>query len=163
MKRIGLVGTTASVSHSSGSNAVHSLQRGVYTTFTQFHATHEIYRQETPPTSALKPSILEVLTPATIRISTFWVVTPSNLVELQQRFGATYRLYVGFEVFTEVVMKSIIFWDMTPCSPLSCTPTFRRNVSPPSSGSKNSSANHRVSRWLAELFFDPEDGRDKFH
>jgi hypothetical protein len=24
--------------------------------------------------------------------------------------------YVGFEVFTAVVMKSIIFWDMTPCS-----------------------------------------------
>jgi hypothetical protein len=23
---------------------------------------------------------------------------------------------VGFEVFTEVVLKSIIFWDMTPCS-----------------------------------------------
>jgi hypothetical protein len=27
--------------------------------------------------------------------------------------------YVGFEVFTAVVLKSIIFWDMTPCSPLS--------------------------------------------
>jgi hypothetical protein len=26
---------------------------------------------------------------------------------------------VGFEVFTAVVMKSVIFWDMTPCSPLS--------------------------------------------
>jgi hypothetical protein len=25
--------------------------------------------------------------------------------------------YVGFEVFTVVVLKSIIFWDMTPCSP----------------------------------------------
>jgi hypothetical protein len=25
---------------------------------------------------------------------------------------------VGFAVFTAVVMKSIIFWDMTPCSPL---------------------------------------------
>jgi hypothetical protein len=24
---------------------------------------------------------------------------------------------IGFEVFTAVVMKSIIFWDMTPCSP----------------------------------------------
>jgi hypothetical protein len=29
-------------------------------------------------------------------------------------------------------------------------PKFRRNVSPPSSGSKNSSASHRVSRWQAE-------------
>jgi hypothetical protein len=27
---------------------------------------------------------------------------------------------VGFEVFTAVVMKSIIFWDVTPCSLLSC-------------------------------------------
>jgi hypothetical protein len=27
------------------------------------------------------------------------------------------RCVVGFEVFTAAVMKSIIFWDMTPCSP----------------------------------------------
>jgi hypothetical protein len=26
---------------------------------------------------------------------------------------------VGFEVFTAVVLKSIFFWDMTPCSALS--------------------------------------------
>jgi hypothetical protein len=25
---------------------------------------------------------------------------------------------VGFEVFTAVVMKNIIFWDIKPCSPL---------------------------------------------
>jgi hypothetical protein len=31
---------------------------------------------------------------------------------------------VGFEVFTAVVMKSIIFWDMTPCSPLRCKHFF---------------------------------------
>jgi hypothetical protein len=31
---------------------------------------------------------------------------------------------VGFEVFTAVVMKSIIFWDMTPCSVLSGTRRF---------------------------------------
>jgi hypothetical protein len=30
----------------------------------------------------------------------------------------------GFEVFTVVVMKSIIFWDMMPCSPLSCNRHF---------------------------------------
>jgi membrane protein YdbS with pleckstrin-like domain len=34
--------------------------------------------------------------------------------------SSIYLLYfIGFEVFTAVVMKSIIFWDMTPCSPLS--------------------------------------------
>jgi hypothetical protein len=43
-------------------------------------------------------------------------------------------IHVGFEVFTAVVMKSIIFWDMTPCSPLSC----------------------------CTYFFNPEDGGDKF-
>jgi hypothetical protein len=31
---------------------------------------------------------------------------------------------VGFEVFTAVVMKSIIFWDMTPCSLLSFNRRF---------------------------------------
>jgi hypothetical protein len=29
-----------------------------------------------------------------------------------------------FEVFTAVVMKSIIFWDMRPCSPLSFNRRF---------------------------------------
>jgi hypothetical protein len=33
----------------------------------------------------------------------------------------TVILYGGFEVFTAVVMKSIIFWDVAPCSPLSST------------------------------------------
>jgi hypothetical protein len=31
---------------------------------------------------------------------------------------------VGFEVFTAVVLKSIFFWDMTPCSALSGTRRF---------------------------------------
>jgi hypothetical protein len=44
-------------------------------------------------------------------------------------------------------MKSSIFWDITPCSPLS-QPTFRRNISPPSSTC------HLLSRWfLAHLMF----------
>jgi hypothetical protein len=33
-------------------------------------------------------------------------------------------MYVGFEVFTAVVMKSIVFWDMMPCSPLSFNRRF---------------------------------------
>jgi hypothetical protein len=32
--------------------------------------------------------------------------------------------FVRFEVFTAVVMKSIIFWDVTPCSLLSCNRRF---------------------------------------
>jgi hypothetical protein len=31
---------------------------------------------------------------------------------------------VGSEVCTAVVMKSIIFWDVTPCSLLSCNRRF---------------------------------------
>jgi hypothetical protein len=40
------------------------------------------------------------------------------------------NICVGFEVFTAVVLKSIFFWDMTPCSALSEDggDTFLRNV-----------------------------------
>jgi hypothetical protein len=60
-------------------------------------------------------------------------------------------VYIGFEVLTAVVMKSTIFWDITPCSPLS--------------------VNQSESGWQAELFhagfllglfFGPEDGGDMF-
>jgi hypothetical protein len=47
-----------------------------------------------------------------------------------------YERNVGFEVLTAVVLKSTIFWDITPCRPLSQL-TFRRNISPPPSGAKN--------------------------
>jgi hypothetical protein len=36
--------------------------------------------------------------------------------------------YVGFEVLTAVVMKTVTFWVIAPCSPYE--PTFRRNASP---------------------------------
>jgi hypothetical protein len=42
---------------------------------------------------------------------------------------------VGFEVLT-AVLKTTIFWDIMPCSPLS-QPTFQRNILAPSSGAKN--------------------------
>jgi hypothetical protein len=42
----------------------------------------------------------------------------------------------GFEILTAWVMKSFIFWDISLCSPLKES-TFWRNLSPPSSGSKN--------------------------
>jgi hypothetical protein len=40
----------------------------------------------------------------------------------QHEVGSKQSLYLGFEVFTAVVMNSIIFWDIAPCSP------FLRNV-----------------------------------
>jgi hypothetical protein len=61
---------------------------------------------------------------------------------------------VGSEVLTVVVMKSTI-WDITPCGQLSHS-MFQRNISPPSSRSKQSSACHLLSRWfLAWLIFPP--------
>jgi hypothetical protein len=38
---------------------------------------------------------------------------------------------VGFGLITAVVMKSSVFWDITPCTP------FVIKISPPSSISKN--------------------------
>jgi hypothetical protein len=45
-------------------------------------------------------------------------------IRYERYYGKEIRNCVGFEVFTAVVMKSIIFWDMTLCSPLSCTRRF---------------------------------------
>jgi hypothetical protein len=42
----------------------------------------------------------------------------------QKRLGNTGLDLVGFEVLTAVVMKSTIFWDITPCSPLSVSRRF---------------------------------------
>jgi hypothetical protein len=80
--------------------------------------------------------------------------------------------YVGFEVLTAVVMKSTIFWDTTPCSPLNVNRRFGGTYRLHLQGRKISSArNQRESRWQAELlslppaflliiFFHPEDGGD---
>jgi hypothetical protein len=56
---------------------------------------------------------------------------------------------VGFEVLTAVAMKSIIFWDITPCSPLK----FDRRI-----GEKYRIATCLHAGFSLGLFFDPEDG-----
>jgi hypothetical protein len=48
------------------------------------------------------------------------VAIPTELSRALHIYG-----YVGFEVFTAVVMKSSIFWDITPCSPLIFNQRFR--------------------------------------
>jgi hypothetical protein len=78
------------------------------------------------------------------------------LLQLEKHFF----FYVGFEVFTAVVMESTIFWDTTPRSLLSVK-TFRRNIYPPSSGSKNNLTCFHGG-FLLSLFFGPEDGDDMF-
>jgi hypothetical protein len=59
-------------------------------------------------------------------------------------------LTVGFEVLTAVVMKSYIFWDIKPCSPLK-----GNDVSAP-----RATCFHAGS--LLGLFFWPEDEGDIF-
>jgi hypothetical protein len=44
-----------------------------------------------------------------------------NIRIMNQPLQQTFR---GSEVLTAVVMKSIIFWDITPCSPLSVNRRF---------------------------------------
>jgi hypothetical protein len=65
-------------------------------------------------------------------------------------------------------MKSVIFWDVTPCSLLNCNRrvggTYRLHLQV---RRKNYSKNQQVSKWhLAgfrwNLFFEPEDGGDRF-
>jgi hypothetical protein len=60
-----------------------------------------------------------------------------------------YRNYVAFEVLTAVVMKSSIFWDITPCSPLKVNRSFGET-------SNSSPACHLLSLWfLARLILQP--------
>jgi hypothetical protein len=60
-------------------------------------------------------------------------------------------------------MKSIIFWDMTPCSPLSFNRRFGGTYRLHFQGRRNwfskPARNQVASRTY---FFDPEDGGEKF-
>jgi hypothetical protein len=70
---------------------------------------------------------------------------------------------VGFEVFTAVVMKSTIFWDVTPCCLLSCNRrfggTYRLHLQG-QAGGKLATCLLAGSCW--NYFFGPEDGGDMF-
>jgi hypothetical protein len=62
---------------------------------------------------------------------------------------------VGFEVLTAVVMKSTVFWDITPCSPLKVNRRFEETSS---SGSNKPSKIPIVispSRWYLARVFRP--------
>jgi hypothetical protein len=77
-------------------------------------------------------------------------------------------IYVGLEVLTAVAMKSSIFWDITPRSPLKVNNRFGRTCRLHLQDRRISQARNqpglclplaltKVSfAWL--IFFDPEDG-----
>jgi hypothetical protein len=60
--------------------------------------------------------------------------------------------FVGSEVPTAVVMKSAVFWDITPCSPLKVNRRFGGTYRLHLHGRRISRVrNQRESRWHAEL------------
>jgi hypothetical protein len=60
-------------------------------------------------------------------------------------------IFVGFEVLTAVVMKSTIFWDITPCSPLKFNRRFGGTYRLHLQGRRISQAiNQRESKWQVE-------------
>jgi hypothetical protein len=66
----------------------------------------------------------------------------------------TKRNSLVFTTPTAVVTKSLIFWDVTPCSRLKVKPTFRRNTLPPSTGHRIRQARHQ---YKAGFLFDSDD------
>jgi hypothetical protein len=61
--------------------------------------------------------------------------------------------YVGSEVLTAVVIRSSIFWDIRPYSPLKVNRRFGGTCRLHFQGRKISQArNHLESRWQAELY-----------
>jgi hypothetical protein len=86
-------------------------------------------------------------------------------------------MLVGFEVLTAVVMKSIIFWDMTPCSrrnrfrkPISSTLKMEAICSSETSVETQRDTRRHIPEndtllyacFLLGLLFDPEDRDDMF-
>jgi hypothetical protein len=59
---------------------------------------------------------------------------------------------VGFEVLTAVVMKSTIFWDITPCSPLSVNRCFGGTCRLHVVGRQNKLSQKLESRWKSDAF-----------
>jgi hypothetical protein len=62
-------------------------------------------------------------------------------------------------------MKSIIFWDVTPCSLLSCIQrfggTYRLHLQDRRKYFQQEAASKQVA-GAETIFFDPEDGGDTF-
>jgi hypothetical protein len=62
---------------------------------------------------------------------------------------------LGFEVLTAVIMKSTIFWDIMPCSPLKVNRWFGREYRLHLQGQRISRA---INQWASRLTFNELDG-----
>jgi hypothetical protein len=73
---------------------------------------------------------------------------------------------VGIEVLTAVVMKSTIFWDITPCSPLKVNRRFGGKYRLNLQSRRISRPRHQATSFTLvsclDYFFDPEDGGHMF-
>jgi hypothetical protein len=69
-------------------------------------------------------SIISVLNYLHLRFSSAVTLYPLVPKEILNRGFTVYISDAGFEVFTAVVMKSLIFWDVMACSLLSCNRRF---------------------------------------
>jgi hypothetical protein len=83
-----------------------------------------------------------------------------------------YIYLVRSEILTETVMKSSIFWDITPCSPLNVNRRFggtcrfrllgRRESQARISVKSGGKQHYFHAGFLLGLFLEPEDGRNMF-
>jgi hypothetical protein len=68
--------------------------------------------------------------------------------------------WVGFEVLTVVVMKSTIFWDITPCSPLRFNRCFGGTYRLHLQGQRiRQTRSQHESKWKAERILRPRRWR----
>jgi hypothetical protein len=82
------------------------------------------------------------------------VLTSINMGATRKfRSWGSFPIHVGFDVLTAGVLKSSAFSDIMPYSPLKVNRTLLRNISPPSSGTKNKLclACHLLSFWFLDL------------
>jgi hypothetical protein len=71
-----------------------------------------------------------------------YLLVGSNTYSEEGECKCKQKARIGFEVLAAVVVEISVLWNITPCSPLAKSKLmFRRNTSPPFSGSKNKPSN----------------------
>jgi hypothetical protein len=104
-----------------------------------------------------------------IIISSDWLVISTVYIGLYADLSENTNYIIEVEVLTAVVMKSTIFLDITPCSPLKVKQRFRGKYRLYHQGRKTHWTRYQLlldicfySDILLGLFFVPEDEGDIF-